>query len=101
MDVSQLQKLTPDQRQEYMEIERRYESDTWKWLKDFLAVHVEQAEKRAAYAETWDQNRLNAGMIGMAQTVLGQEVADYQRFEDLIEEANESEEAPDVRDLFV
>lgn len=99
MNIEDLRRLDPAAQRRYIEVEKRFTSDTWKWVKFWAQEQIADAERRAAYAETADMHKLNQGYILGLQTLLGQEQLAFQEFDLLVDEL--PEEASHAGDLLV
>lgn len=100
MDAKQINSLTPERRQEYIEAERFYGSKGWKDHKEWLLEQKAMALHMAAFADTWEQNRVNLGVALFVDQVLSVEDNTFRMFEEEVEVAL-NEESSDAGNLFV
>lgn len=92
MNIEQLRRLSPEDQRRYIEVEKRFESETWAWVREWALTQIADAEKRAAHAEDWPMNRMNMGAVGILQLLLAQEETAYQEFELLLDEAPQEDD---------
>lgn len=61
LNMQELAFLTDQEKQDYMEWERGFESVFWKKLHEMAENGSSEALMRAAHADTWDTNRISYG----------------------------------------
>ena len=97
MNIDQLQSLDPELKARYIKAERWYASDEWKDLKEWLLVEIENAKERAAFADSWDQNRLNMGAVYAYQLQVNQETIAFQEFDEAVQDIEEPDDVGDLQ----
>jgi hypothetical protein len=97
LNIDQLQLLDPETKARYIQAERWYASKEWKDLKEWLIEQVDQAKGRAAFAETWEQNRLNIGMVSAYNILLSQEELVFQEFDEVVQDIEEPDDVGDLQ----
>lgn len=94
--------LRPEDQRRYMEVERRFTTETWGWVRHWAQEQIDSAKERAALAESWEMNRMNVGFAQALSMLLAEEQVQYQEFDQLLAEAEsqrEDEEASHAGDL--
>jgi len=61
MDADQIQRLSPEQRGLYKQLEDVFGMPGWKIIVQWAAQNMQDQHNRAALATSWDANRLNVG----------------------------------------
>lgn len=81
LSMQELAFLSDQEKQEYMEWERGFESAFWTKLKSMAEQGSDEALQRAALANTWDTNRINNGARGIWMLIANLEEAIGQQFQ--------------------
>lgn len=58
MDLEQINKLKPEQKNEYAQLERTFESPGWQLLAERLRAQADDAAQRELNAKSWEENRV-------------------------------------------
>lgn len=61
LDATQLNALTPTQRERYLILEKLFRSKAWKVVLATLNSRAQESVQRAAFAKTWEDNRTAIG----------------------------------------
>lgn len=83
LDIEQLNVLSPEHRERYMELERLFASKGWKIVKAMSEANAKAAHDAAANASSWADNRLAIGNRGAWMMVANLEEQTEQVYEDL------------------
>jgi hypothetical protein len=98
LSMEDLQHLSDQDKQNYMNLCRMFESEGWKLVKKWAQLNADDSFKRIAWANTWEENRKAFGAHQAFVSMLNIEDAtelDYRVMADEARGAKESEVAAD------
>ena len=61
MDQNQINALTPGQKERYSKLESLFEHPGWAIVEQWAQLNADEHRDRAAFAQTWDANRVSVG----------------------------------------
>lgn len=61
MDLDQIQHLTDEQKERYLQLERTFDTPGWKLVEEYAIQRANDATGRLLAAKSWEENRIFAG----------------------------------------
>lgn len=98
MDLEMLKYLSDEDKTRYMVLERLFAQPGWALLVEEMAKRALAAKDRAAFAQSWDQNRLAIGGGIVYNEIANMQDLTETEFEQKAEEAKKAKAAQDEED---
>lgn len=98
MDMNQLNALTHEQKEAYLEISKVFGMKGWEFISREYEQLSQQAKEAGANANTWEENRINFGLRTAYEQFANLEVATEQMFTQIAEQVMEDQAMIDESD---
>ena len=98
LDLQEIQNLNDGDKDRYLKMERLFEQPGWKLLTEWAELNEKAQKERAAFAQSWEENRISIGKTLVYQTVANFPSIIEAEYRDLAkkEEFDESPDNPDM-----
>lgn len=98
LSLDDLKFLDNEKKTEYMVLERLFDQPGWKVVVAHAQQWFEMSQKRAAFAKTWDENRLAIGAAAVYNQFANLEDITNAEYENLVQEAKTAQQEDDEQE---